>query len=578
MTASEPSELDAFLDFLYEGLEGYVYLAASDRSIKEDGTKDWKQEFFEYPKQVEKIRTTIRAVSKSHEVYIAPALFKTGDNSLRSNFKVSNVVWTEFDGNAPDWKDTNTPSLVIQSSDSSNQHVYWKLNEPITDVTIIEDINRRITYNMGADASAWDANQVLRPPETINHKRSLPVGTVSVTDRVYDIGVFEELAPAPDLIEVEWKPELLPPADKVLLSYAFGPEVVNLLAKDKVDDRSTSLMNLAYACAEIGLNNNEIMVMLIMADDKWEKFKFRKDRMKRLAHIVTVARNKHPESENSLDQLMLMAFGFESFLDIEINLNWLIEGMLIEQGFMLLVGPSGLGKTQFTLQWLIHLALGKDHLGYSISEPKKVAFLSLEMGHGELKIFLEAMNEALDDTERTLLEKNLILIPVGEPLALNKPEGQRKVLEFLQEHEDLEGLAVDSLGSAIQGNISSDEVVQPFTEFTDKIRNKYGIFTWYIHHMRKSKDGPPTQDDVYGNQYIFNRSTSSYAILKSKSGGIRVKNFKNRLAPLEKDYFINRDEHLNFHRDTENVTSQINDYLLGEQTDLEDKSPGGMDL
>lgn len=581
MTAPDVNQLDAFIDFLFGGLEGYVYLAASDGTIKEDGTKDWRQEFFEYPTHIADLKDTIRKVGKKLDVYLAPAIFKTGNNSLRSNVKASNVVWTEFDGNAPDWNDSNTPSLIVQSSYDNNQHVYWRLNEPATNVEVFEEINRRITYNMGADASAWDANQVLRPPESFNFKygEPTPVEIIELSDRVYDIAVFNDLAPAPEQIEIDWKPEALPDANEVILSHAFGPDAINLLKKnkDEVTDRSQSLMNLAYICAGMGLTNAEIMVMLVLADDKWEKFKHREDRMKRLAHIIMVARNKYPI--DPIEQTLFMAFGFASLLDTDISIDWLIDPMLMEQGFMLLVGPSGLGKTQFTLQFLIHLALGKDYLDYKMPQPKKVGFVSLEMGHGELKIFLEAMRRVLTDDEVLLLEKNFILVPLGEPLALNRADGQQHVVNFIESHE-LEVLAVDSIGSAIAGNISGDETVQPFTEFTDKIRNRYGIATWYIHHLRKSKDGPPTQDDVYGNQYIFNRSTSVYAMLKSKGGGIRIRNFKNRLAPLEKDYFVRRDENLNFHKESEGM-AELNEAHLtnhGEDKPPSDKTGSGFNL
>ncbi len=509
------------------------------------------------------------------EVYVAPAIFSNNESSLRSNVKASNVVWTEFDGNAPDWNDVNVPSYVIQSSSVSNQHVYWRLHEPITNIDTLEDINRRITYNMGADGSAWDSNQVLRPPETRNHKRDTPVGTLQVTDNVYTIETFDYLAPAPEQVEVDWEITALPDPETVLLKYAFGPEIINLLTKDKIDDRSKSLMNLAFSCAELGLTNNEIMVMLVVADDKWEKFKHRKDRMKRLAHIVTVARNKHPDK--AFDEVIIRAFGFESFLDLDINIEWLIEPMLMDGGLMLLVGPSGIGKTQYSLQAIIHLALGKDFLHYKVPEPKKIAFLSLEMGHGELKIFLEAMSAVLSQEERLLLEQNLILVPHGEPWALNKPEGQGYLVQLIEQF-DLDGVVIDTLGSAIQGNISSDETVQPFTEFIDKIRKKYDIFVWENHHMRKSKDGISTQDDVYGNQYILNRSTSTYALLKSKGNKIRIRNFKNRLAAREDDTFIIRDEHLNFHPESAGIDEMIENNLQGEVDSENPKAPGGMDL
>lgn len=559
--ATENNPLNEFLDFLYEGLEGYVYLAASNP--KEEG--DWKQEFFKYPTERQKLVSTIRGASKSHEVYIGPALFSAA-SSLRSNFKVSNVVWTEFDGNAPDWNDTNIPSLVVQSSGPNNQHVYWKLTEPVTNVDVLEDINRRITYNMSADASAWDANQVLRPPETTNYKNDpLPVGILSVSDNVYDIGVFEELAPAPKQIEAEWELSEMPSPEDVILRYSFTPDMVMLLKKSHVDDRSASLMNLAYGCAQMGLTNNEIMALLILKDDAWGKFKNRKDRLKRLSHIITVAKNKYPSEEEDWDSTFTLAFGFQSFLDTDIEINWLIEPMLMEQGNMLLVGPSGVGKTQITLDILVNLALGKDFLHYKVPEAKKIILLSLEMGHGELKVFVKQRASVLTEEELALLETNLIIVPHGEPWFINTPQGQEQVLRLLEEYEP-DGLVVDSIGSALNGNISSDEVVQPLTQFNDKIRKKYGMFTWYIHHIRKQSEGQQaTQDDVYGNQYILNRSTSTYAVLRSKGDKIKVKNFKNRLAPREKDYFIERDEHLIFHSPNEDVDKMIENNLNSDE-------------
>lgn len=559
--------LDAFLDFLYGGLEGYVYLAASDPNDK----TDWKQEFFEYPRQVERLKQVIRAATKSHEVYIAPALFSS-ENALRSNFKTSNVVWTEFDGNAPEWHEDNSPSLIVQSSTASNQHVYWKLTEPITEVDVLEDINRRITYNMGADSSAWDANQVLRPPETHNHKRTLSVSVLELNSTVFSITAFDKYGPAPKQVEGDWDNTVLPSSDSVILKYAFGPDIIGLLAKEKDnlhEHRSTALMNLAYACAQLGLKDTEIMVMLLLADNKWEKFKHRKDRMKRLAHIITIARNKYPSDAFEDDSNLIQAFGFEAFLETEINIDWVIEPMLMDQGSMLLVGPSGVGKSQWTLQFLIHLALGQDYLHYKVSEPKKVAFISLEMGHGELKIFLEAMNNVLTAAARALLQQNLIIVPYGEPWFLNTVEGQNELIKIIEEYS-LQGIAVDSIGSAINGNISSDESIQPFTKFNDKIRKKYGIFTWYIHHMRKAKDGISTQDDVYGNQYLLNRSTSTYALLKGKGGTIRVRNFKNRLAPHEGDFFVTRNENLVFSSINNDIDQMTENNLIKDDTPVGD--------
>ena len=40
---------------------------------------------------------------------------------------------------------------------------------------MLEDRNRAIAYVMHADTSGWDADQILRPIRTTNHKRNMPV-------------------------------------------------------------------------------------------------------------------------------------------------------------------------------------------------------------------------------------------------------------------------------------------------------------------------------------------------------------------------------------------------------------------
>lgn len=562
-------ELDVFLQFLFEGLEGYVYLAAKEVNDKYE-TLNWLQEFFQYPAEESKLKKTIRTASKTHEIYIAPVMYNSPSANGKEAVKASNVVWTEFDGNAPEWNEVNAPSLIVQSSSEKNQHVYWRLNHPIEDVAYLENINRRITYNLGADSSAWDSTQVLRPPESWNHKRNTPVNIFTGTDHVYDSQIFiDSYDEPPPLLDVEWEQTDLPTAESVLLKYALTPDIIKLIStkKEEVTDRSSSLMNLAYACAQLNMTSTEIMTILVMMDNVWEKFKDRKDRFKRLGHIITIAKNKHPGTPDIFEETFAIAFGWETFLNTEVNIDWLIEGLLMEQGNMLLVGPSGLGKTQFTLQTFIHLALGKDFLHYKITEPKKVMFLSLEMGLGELKIFAEAMSGPLNEDELALLEENFIILPHGEPWPLNKPEGQAQLIQFIENHKPTM-IGVDSIGSAISGNISSDEAVQPYTEFVDRVRNKYSLAWWSIHHMRKAQDRAITQDDVYGNQYLLNRSTSTYALLRGKNGLIKVRNFKMRMAQQEQDYFIKRVDHLNFAQITEGIDELVShniDHLNGGQ-------------
>lgn len=571
------SDLDGFVDFLFDGLTGYVYLAAM---IPGEPTS-WMQEFFEFPTQKELLKRTVLAAKDSHEVYIAPAVFSK-KSALREHFSMSNVIWADFDDNAPEFEGNITPSLIIQSSEEKRQHVYWRLTNPITDVEKLESLNRTIAYNFSADGSGWDANQVLRPPLTFNHKRQKPVSVRSYENRSFDPEFFDYLTPPPVQIEGQWEIGALPTAQDVILKYAFSPDMIKLLAKEKseIKDRSASLMNLAYGLCQMGMTDTEVFTILLLADDRWEKFKGRKDREKRLSHIITVARNKYPsETSEDSNEPFTYALGFQSFLDSEISIDWFIEPMLMEQGYMIVVGPSGIGKTQISLWFMIHLALGRDYFHYKVPNPKKVLFMSLEMDHGSLKKFVEAMSNVLTSEDRERLEENLIIIPHGEPWALNTLEGQNELIPWLENVEP-DILFVDSVGSAIRGNISSDDNVMPFLDFNDKIRKKYNLTTWFIHHMRKQQQGgnvPASQDDVYGNQYLVNRASSAYGFLRGKDGAIRVKNLKNRLAPIEESYLIYRKEHLTFEKSVHEVDELLEAEEAIVHTKLEPKA-GNFDL
>ncbi len=567
---SKPDALDNFLSFLFEGLEGYVYMGASDPT-KVNDPDNWERAFFQWPSEVDKIKRVINAASKSNEVYIAPALFKS-KRGTKEEFKYSQVVWADFDGNAPEWDVFGEhPSMVVQSSLEGRQHVYWKVTEPIADPEVQEDLNRRVASTHSADMSGWNCNKVLRPPETRNHKRGKSVDVVHYSGTSYSPTVFDSLAPAPNVPEYQFNLGILPDLEDVLLKYAIPIDLQGILKEDVGEGkRSTKLMTAAYSACQIGMSDVEVFVILKTLATKWGKFKDRPDGDKQLGKIVTRARQKYPDvlpspvhgngtegtevstpgEEGDDDALNgpVLALDYLTFIGLEVEFDWVVEGMLAEQGNMLMAGPGGIGKSQIMLQFAKHVAMGKDYLHYNIPKPRKVAFWSLEMGIVELQVFMHLQDKTLTDEERQLLKENFTVLPVGESIPLNTPAGQSLMFQY-QQHYGWEGLFVDSIGSSIIGNINSSEVVQPFTNFNDKLRNRHGCFLWYIHHTRKQGPGHSghiSQDDVYGDQYLVNRATSASGLVPAKDGLLRMRNFKNRLAKREDDYLLDRTKNLDF--------------------------------
>lgn len=541
-------DLETFIDFLFDGLEGYTYVVAKNPNDSES----WDQVFFQYPEQKPVMIQAINEYSSTQEIYMAPAIFKS-KNATKENVKASNVIWTEFDGNTPDSFDI-PPSLMVRSSTPGHEHVYWRLDTPITDIDALEDYNRRICYKYGADNSAWDANQVLRPPFTVNHKRgAIPVAIVKHVPSVsFNLAVFDELAPAPEkTVDYGlWEKMDLPNLNDVIYRNKFGPDFKNIFEKPKeqVTDRSTTLTHMAFVCAEAGLTDKEIYVIIAHLAERWDKFKHHtpSSRARQLISIIEHTRVKYPNNNyGDLDQVFV--YSPKALLETDIKVEWAIPNMLMKQGVMVLAGPSGVGKTRFSMQFMFHLAMGIDFMHYKIPEPLKLGFFSLEMPDVEIKEFLQAMYPALVENytpeQIALLNQNLQILPFGEVLPLNTSIGQDLMTGYLEE-SDWDGVFVDSVGTSIMGNINDMATVQPWTNFNDKIRKRYGCFLWYVHHFRKPPPGGKSygnQEDLYGDQYITAKATSVYTMTRAKNDMLRIRNPKNRHAKEEQDYLISRE-------------------------------------
>ena len=549
-SSSGHQDLPNFLSFLYDGLEGYISTATK----KLGDSVEFSRQSFKWPSQREELTAWIKANSNLVDVYVAPAIFSEA-SGRKEHFKASNVVWSEFDGHIPTDDDMGTipsPSMRIRSSKLNNEHWYWRLDEPITDSHRIDSINRALTYQLGADTSGWDCNQILRPPGTFNFKYDNPIRVtiLEVTEDTFSpVGL--DVLPAYDISALdELETAEIPDVQEVIFKYVWPKDVSEFFRSKPVDgsDRSAMLMRLGYYLAEMRLSDVEMFAVLRNADDRWGKFKDRTDRNRRLSDLIVKARLKYP-SEVDIGEDVIPLFGVSSFLQTVIEIAWIIEGLLQEQGYMLLTGPAGVGKTQFSLRVAINLALGRDFLGFKVTRPCRILFWSLEMGHADLKFFISTMCDGFSAEDMLLLEQNLIIAPIGEAYYLDDKMTQiqfREILDTL----DVDGVFIDSVGSTTSSGISDETTVKALMDFNDKLRKEKNVFTWYIHHNRKAQGDnkkPNKLADVYGNQYLVNRATSVYC-LWPQNKTIEVIPLKKRLAPMEDSWHITRFGNIDFRR------------------------------
>ena len=542
VSISPGKDMREFFQFLYGDQDGYVYSPTKDSNGK------WEKHFFHYPDQLNELIKHNIVRSSTDDVYIGPALYAIA-TGRKEDIKGTYVFWTEFDGTVPPVEalgDLPAPSWRVRSSEDGHEHFYWRLDYFEVDIEAIERANRGLTYQLGGDTSAWDANQVLRAVSTYNHKRGKPVLTLSKSDAKVGPGLFASI-PVPATVVGDVDVENIPDVLDVIATYKFDKEMFAFFRKTDipVGSRSAAMMRLGFYCAEMNLTDAEAYSLLFNADERWGKFKGRQDRKRRLLDIINKARLKFPAIESS--ETKFPVFAYSDFLAADIRVEWFIEGLLQRNGFLLLVGPPGTGKTQLSLQFAIHLALGRSFLGYTAGNPCRVMFFSMEMGHADLKYFVEQMDVELTDEDRITLQQNLIFIPTGTGVMLDNASQQREVESLVAKYKP-DGVFFDSLGLASTDDLSNESTVKTIMDWNARFRVNFDCFTWYIHHNRKAQGTnkkPNKLEDVYGSLYITSNASTVLG-LWPVADQIEITGLKIRLAPAIAPFNIMRTKGLSF--------------------------------
>lgn len=171
-------DLHRFFEWFWADDDAWVYTPISIQNGTPKPT--WEPLMFAWPRQRDNVVRYLLQNNARPDVncYFSPVLFSR-PSPLKEAVLGSRTLWVDFDGNAPDtWPQGESgsslfvprPTIRVESSGPGREHVYWGLDQLVTDADWIDDKNRALAYALGADTSGWDANQVLRPPHTMNRK------------------------------------------------------------------------------------------------------------------------------------------------------------------------------------------------------------------------------------------------------------------------------------------------------------------------------------------------------------------------------------------------------------------------
>ena len=529
-------DLSKYLEFLFGGLEGYVYAP-----VKTDTR--FEQKFFAWPDNRQALQDWIQTSDRdpSSHVYVSPVVYNK-PGAKKPDVKACQVVWVDFDGEQKqvDFRDLEVPAALVQSSLSTKFHCYWKI--PPTSGEVVEDTNRRLTYYLDADPSGWDLTQLLRPPTTTNRKyeTDLPVVLAS-----FDAGRINALADFDAAPVVKGKKlemgsvTSLPDAKQVMSGRDLPTRLIQMIKVDKPKTgyRSSFLSKLGFELAEEGLNHLEIVSLLLHTDRRVKKFEGREDQLLRLTQIAELAMFRVLAEES------IAVYSYDDILYRTKDLEWITNPWLPKSGSMILSSAPNVGKTQFALQMLSLFSLGKEFLGLPLdsSIQHSILFLSLEMPPEGLKYVLQKQ------------VSNLPQRPTNFHFITE--EASLTHYENLIYENKTTILLVDSLTELMDSLEGENDIVKAKASlrWCKKIQRRYRCSVILIHHNRKATEGnkkPKGLADLAGT-FNFGRYCDTVIQLWEDSKGIEVSSVKCRYGPKEAFYTSRDPNTLWFTRDVQ---------------------------
>jgi hypothetical protein len=116
----------------------------------------------------------------------------------------------------------------------------------------------------------------------------------------YSLEDFAHIAAARKIVSTDLVLGDLPPLEDVKALATWTPEFLEKFSRDHKyfegppkKDRSAAMSELAHMGAELGWPDENIASVLYDADDRWGKYKYRRDRDRRITDFVNRARQKH---------------------------------------------------------------------------------------------------------------------------------------------------------------------------------------------------------------------------------------------------------------------------------------------
>jgi len=238
------------------------------------------------------------------------------------------------------------------------------------------------------------------------------------------------------------------------------------------------------------------------------------------------------ELKDRLDQLSkddhtttLAVLSTSELLDQEVpSKKWLVEGIIPSNGFCMIAGESGVGKTWLLQELGLAVASGRSWLGKFATTKGKVLFIDEESGIALLKERLLKLGEPED------LRNLPIHFSVLAGLKIDTAEGREKLREAIKKTE-ASLVIIDSFVRIHSGEENSATDMSKVTEALSRMARELNCAIVPAHHARKKSlaSNEPGQR-LRGTSEIKAALDVHLFVTKCKNGAIRIEHEKARFG------------------------------------------------
>lgn len=533
-------------DFLYSGMEDYAdgRIEVAFGNNPTDNTPNAANNFVftEIHKAVE---FALEKNNTRRNVYIVGSLLDPNTipfgRSSDNDFYASNVVWCDID------KDVDIlalkekykhcpPSLVIITAKHPKMriHLWWKLNEVITDVTTMREILAGLAENLGGDPAVKNPTSLMRlgglinyqTPKKLNEGRVIEFVDVTVPKDAAVTSIEAMLAayPAKDYTDIDKAYEHKP--------VAIGGEYkkVGLTGEVMVDGREGYMHTLLTACiANLAAKKGAWPTPQEVFDEAWPTYynkvgsktgksldqegrgeramrqkiasKLRAFQMGRVAGARTIeeviaTRPKEtpilqpkPQPEAQFDpqtgEVSRLYYINAPDIVFEPDTQDFVQGTLTKGAMSVVYGESNCGKTFFMSDLAFHIVQGKEWNGKRV-EKGNVLYVCMEGAFG-LKNRITAYRK-----EYSVDLNGFLIMPCPIDFTAENDGDIEELLKLLEQAKNALGeislIVIDTLARAVAGgDENSGQDMGALVRKSDVIRSYTGAHICFIHHSGKDK-------------------------------------------------------------------------------------------